>query len=161
MGPRNVQDHTRARTRSHLSEARRHHADAWSAQSVGARPGGQVPNPSPAPAYVTGPIRHFRRSAARAGLAGAAVRAVTPPGGPIGAVRVRTRSALLGQRARLVDRRAAGLLALDEVLRLLLGGLDLAPARLGLRGDLLLDGAHGLRAVAVPLDLVALLEFSH
>ena len=57
-----------------------------------------------------------------------------------------------------VDRRPAGLVALDEVLRLVLRGLHLAAARLGLRGDLLLDGALGGAAVTLPGHVVALLD---
>jgi hypothetical protein len=45
-----------------------------------------------------------------------------------------------------------------EVLRVVLGRLDLAAGFLGLRRDLLLDLAHGLAAVGLPLHLVALLE---
>src|SRR4051794_23536134 len=55
------------------------------------------------------------------------------------------RALLLLQRARLVDRLAAGLLALDEVLGIVLGGAHLPAGLLRVRGDLLLHLAHGLR----------------
>src|SRR3712207_2082564 len=45
------------------------------------------------------------------------------------------------QRPRLVDRGAAGLVALDLVLRLVLGRVDRAACLRGARRDLLLDGA--------------------
>src|SRR4051794_2711243 len=54
-----------------------------------------------------------------------------------------TRSLLL-QGTGLVDRLAAALVALDEVLRLVLRGLHRAPRCLGLGGDLLLHLALGL-----------------
>src|SRR3712207_5257815 len=61
---------------------------------------------------------------------------------------------LLVQGAGLVHRRLAGLVALDLVLRLVLAGLDRPAGRLRLGGDLALDGALDLLAVAVPGDVV-------
>src|SRR4051794_3131676 len=58
----------------------------------------------------------------------------------------------------LVHRPAAGLVAADEVLRLLLRGLHRAPRLLRLAGDLLPPRAHGLPAVGLPRHLVALRE---
>src|SRR3712207_6917054 len=59
-------------------------------------------------------------------------------------------SLLLLQGRRLVHRRPAALVALHLVLRLVLARPDRAAARLGVLGDLALDGALGLSAVALP-----------
>src|ERR671916_1808041 len=63
---------------------------------------------------------------------------------------------LLVQGAGLVHRGLAGLVALDLELRLVLSGLDLPAGRLPLRGDLALDSALDLLAVALPADVVTL-----
>src|SRR5215210_7288403 len=67
------------------------------------------------------------------------------------------------ERRRLVHGLAAALLAAHEVLRIVLRGLDVAAAGLGVRGDLALDHARRVAlAVRAPHDLVALLElFGH
>src|SRR5689334_186830 len=70
-----------------------------------------------------------------------------------------TFGSLLFQRTGLVHRVATALLAADFVLRLVRGSFYLAARFLGVRRDLLLDLALGGAAVALPGDLVALLEF--
>src|SRR4051812_49777717 len=66
------------------------------------------------------------------------------------------RRSLLVQGAGFVHRGPAGPVALDFVLRLVLAGLDLPAAGLRLGGDLALDGALDLLAVALPGDVVTL-----
>src|SRR5689334_4676237 len=62
------------------------------------------------------------------------------------------------QRPGLVHRFAAGLVALDLVLRVVLGRVDRAARRFGALGDLLLDLALDLLAVAAPRHVVALAQ---
>ena len=69
------------------------------------------------------------------------------------------RLVLLFERVGLVDGVTAALVAANFVLRLVLGCAHLPPGRLGVGGDLLLDGALGGAAVALPRHLVALREF--
>src|SRR5215212_7572037 len=68
---------------------------------------------------------------------------------------------LLVQGRRPVDRLATALLALDQVLRVVVGGPHRPTGGLGVLGDLLLHRSYGLAAVGPPGDAVALVELCH